>query len=425
MEIVEKRDENLTKPCTVHRIFSMTIASMAFILFQSINPGVSAQVYYDLKDLEVLERDKNFEEFLLHVNDIRPSERGKHWREMLQSMAMGLVDYKIKTRDFSLATYRQIENLGRSSAMNKDEFFQLKRSLYAKKYFTECFKRISLINDTPKKESEKNLCETELSSFWYFSKKDPDLGLEMASILESNQSSLKVWPFYERAVKDSIADFYCKKPVIQSAVMNRLYEESFSPEFDGNYKRLVERTIPDICFDELVAPLKETLTSIKSNGLNKEMALNVLEAKGKLTNDEKDLFAILFLLDGPVVGDKMNLAWKKIEALSENFPKRQKLMAQIEKLSLIPDKIFKDPTLPRHKAIINLFAKNFPEYLNYYGATCIKYITHSSEEPLNVSSSYQCIEFLKAAQANLKEDKGQSTPWISDSVERQYSGLKK
>ncbi|RPJ79307.1 MAG: hypothetical protein EHM20_01770, partial [Alphaproteobacteria bacterium] len=80
----------------------MTISSVAFLFFQSINLGHSAEVYYDLKDLEVLEREKNFEEFLLHVNDIRPSERGKHWKEMFQGMAMGMVDYKIKTRDFSL-----------------------------------------------------------------------------------------------------------------------------------------------------------------------------------------------------------------------------------------------------------------------------------------------------------------------------------
>lgn len=386
---------------------------------------MSAQVFYDLKDLEVLEREKNFEEFLLHVNDIRPSERGRHWKEMFQNMAMGLVDYKIKTHDLSLETFRQIEQIGRSSAMNNDEFFQLKRSIFAKKYFSECFRKASLVIESKKLEEEKNLCVTELSSFWFFSKKDPDMGLDLAAILESNKSDLLRWPFYEKAVKDSIANFYCKKPAVQQAIMNKLSEETYNPEFNGNYKTLVNRIVPEICFNEMILPLKETLRSIKSNGLEKEMALNILDAKGNLSQDELDLFAVLFLLDGPVVGDKMNIAWKKVEALSENYPKRQKLLAQIEKLALIPDKIFKDPNLPRHKAIINLFAKNFPEYLNYYGSTCIKYISNSGTEQLNVSSSYQCNEFLKAAQAVKKEDKGQSTPWVSDSVESQYSGLRK
>jgi hypothetical protein len=173
------------------------------------------------------------------------------------------------------------------------------------------------------------------------------------------------------------------------------------------------------------SPLKNMLSSPKSNGLEKEMAMNLLEAKSKLTSEELDLYAILFLLDGPVVGEKMNLAWKKVENLGENFTKRQKILGLIEKLPIIPDKIFKDPNLPRHKAIINLFAKNFPEYLNYYGSTCIKFISNSGDGLLNVSSSFQCNEFLKAAGAVTKEEKGLSGPWVSDSVQRQYSGLKK
>lgn len=415
----------MTKPFAVHRIFIMDKTTLFLILFNSINNAFAAQVYYDIKDLEVLEREKNFEEFLLHVNDIRPSERDRHWKEMFQSMSMGLVDYKIKTKDFSQNAYRQIEQIGRSSAMRNDEFFQLKRSIYAKKYFTECFKKASLITETVKKDQEKNLCETEISSFWYFSKKDPDLGIDLAAILESNESSVKLWSFYSPAIKDSIANFYCQKPEVQRAVIKKLYEESSNSEFDGNYKSMVDRVISPKCFNEIAGLLKDSLASTKTNGLDKEMALNILEAKGKLTKDELDLYAILYLLDGPVVGDKMNIAWNKVEALGENFQKRQKLLDEIKKLPLIPDKIFKDPNLPRHKAIINLFARNFPEYLNYYGSTCVKYISNSSETPLNVTSSYQCSEFLKAAKATRSEKSTLSPAWISDSVESQYSALKK
>lgn len=396
---------------------------LAFCLY-SINSTFAGQSLYDLKDLEVLERDKNFEEFLLHVNDIRPSERDKHWREMYQTMAMGLIDYKIKTKDFSNAAFLQIEQISRNSALSKDEFFQLKRSIYVKKYFTECFKRTELESVAEKKSTEKNTCESELNSFWYFSKKDADTGLDLAVILETNGSTLNRWPFYMPAVKDSIANFYCQKPNVQSAVMKKIYEETYNSDFDGHYKPLVERLVSDKCFDELITPLKATLTSINSSGLDKEMAMNLLEAKAKLTNEEKDLYAILYLLDGPVVGDKMNIAWKKVEALNDSFHKRQQLMSEIKKLSIIPDKIFKDPTLPRHKAIINLFAKNFPEYLDYYGSACVKFLKNESDSTLNVSSSFQCSEFLKAAEATRSEKSSVSSPWISDIVHSQYSSLK-
>lgn len=400
------------------------MSPLFLFLAHSINSAFGA-ASYNLKDLEVLEREKNFEEFLAHVNDIRPSERDKHWREMYQSMAMGLVDYKIKTKDFTQASFRQIEQIGRSSALSQDEFFQLKRSIYVKKYLAECFKKTELIADAEKKGQGKNSCESDLSSFWYFSKKESDNGLDLALILDNAGSTVNRWPYYSPAVKDSIAQFYCQKPHVQTAVLKKLYEESFSTEFDGNYKILIERLISDKCFEEMATPLKNTLSSINSSGLDKEMAMNLLEAKGKLSAEEKDLYAILYLLDGPVVGDKMNIAWKKVEALSESFAKREKILNAIKQLPVIPDKIFKDPNLPRHKAIINLFARNFPEYLDYYGASCVKFLNHTSDTPLNVSSSFQCNEFLKAAEANRKQNSVQNPAWISDSVRTQYSAIKR
>jgi len=402
----------------------MVKSSLFIFVFHSINSALGASSY-NLKDLEVLEREKNFEEFLLHVNDIRPSERDKHWREMLQSMAMGLIDFKIKTKDFTPASFKQIEQIGRSSALSKDEFFQLKRSIYAKKYFTECFKRTDLTVEAEKKAKEVTSCEADLNSFWYFSKKDADTGLDLATILESAGSSLSKWPFYSPAVKDSIAQFYCQRSSVQTAVLKKIYDESYSSDFDGNYKTLIDRLVSDKCFDELSAPLKNTLSSINSSGLDKEMAMNLLEAKGKLTAEEKDLYAVLYLLDGPVVGDKMNIAWKKIEGLSESFAKREKLLLEIKKLTVIPDKIFKDPSLPRHKAIINLFARHFPEYLDYYGSTCVKFLSNKGQELLNVNSSVHCHEFLKAANADKEQVSGQNLPWISDSIRTQYSALKR
>lgn len=403
----------------------MSYVALWSLFFTLLKASTGPQVTYDLKDLEVLEKEKNFEEFLLHVNDIRPSERDRHWKEMLQGMAMGLIDYKIKTRDYSLSTYRQIEQIGRSSALGNDEFFQLKRSLYAKKYFGECLKKAALVEDTRKKEQDNEQCVSELHSFWYFSKKNADLGLELAAILEESGNGQKLWSFYAPAVKDKIAELYCQKPLVQKAVMSKLYEESFDGEFAGNFKNLIDKYLSPQCFKEMIAPLRESLSSTKSTGLDKEMALNILEAKNLLNEEELDLYAIVYLLDGPVVGDKMNIAWKKLEALGENFPKRQKLLAKIEKLPLIPDKIFKDPGMPRNKAIINLFAKHFPEYLNYYGQTCVKFLNHSGDSTLNVTSSFQCTEFLKAAGALKKSNPTPSIQWISDSVERQYSGLKK
>ena len=340
---------------------------------------------------------------------------------MYQSMAMEMIDYKLRTKDFSIQTFKKVEALGRSSALSNDEFYQLKRSIYAKSFLKECYSQ-ALQNTTDKKASGIKTCDNELSSFWYFSRKDPDIGLELAKIIEKSQSSLKVWPFYQRAINDTVASLYCEKPDIQRAVISKLTEESFDKDFDGNYKNLINRFVTEKCFVKLVAPLRLALKSTITNGLEKEMAMNLLSAKGLLTKEEEDLSAVLFLMDGPVVGDKMNLAWKKVEDLGEQYQKRIKILSQIKELPLIPDKIFKDPNLPRNKAIINLFAKNFPEYLNFYGESCVKYLENSSETAGNIASSVQCHEFLTAAKNVKKND---DADWVSDSVQRQYSSLRK
>lgn len=378
-------------------------------------------VIYDLKDLAALERDKNFEEFLLHVNDIRPSERLKLWKDMYQSMAMEMIDYKLKTKDFSMTTFKRIEEVGRSPAMSNDEFFQLKRSLYAKKFFSECYAQASERSTSLKAQGFKT-CDNELNSFWYFSKKDADIGLELARLIEKYPSTLNTWPFYQTAINDSVAPIYCEKPDIQRALIAKLTKESFEADFNDNYKALIKRVMPEKCFAKLVPSLRLALRSSVTNGLDKEMAMNLLEASGNLTPGEEELYAVIYLLDGPVVGDKMNLAWKKVENLSEKYSKRLSLLEQIKALPLLPDKIFKDPNLPRHKAIISLFAKNFPEYLNYYGERCLSYLENKSEVPLNISSSFQCHEFLKTASGLKKSEK---TDWVSDSISTKYSSLRK
>ncbi|MEA9356513.1 hypothetical protein SHI21_09875 [Bacteriovorax sp. PP10] len=396
----------------------MTLGSL--LVYHSLTI-LNAANLYTLKDLQVLEQEKNFEEFLMHVNDIRPSERQKLWKDMYQSMAMELVDYKTRTKDFSMEAFKQIEDIGRSSALFNDEFFQLKRSIYAKKFFSECYNQASEKKDAQKIAGVKT-CDSELNSFWYFSKKDADVGLEFAKLIERYPSTLSSWPFYQRAINDSIANLYCEKPDIQRAVIKKLTQESFEADFDGNYKNLIKRFVPEKCFGKIIPSLRLGLQSTVTNGLEKEMAMNLLSASGKLTKEEEDLYAVLYMLDGPVVGDKMNLAWKKIEDLSTQYTKRIKILAQIKALPLIPDKIFKDASLPRNKAIINLFAKNFPEYLNFYGESCVKYLENKDEFTGNIASSLQCNEFLRTA-SDLK--KSENTEWVSDSVQRSYSGLRK
>jgi hypothetical protein len=214
-----------------------------------------------------------------------------------------------------------------------------------------------------------------------------------------------------------MAPLYCTKPNIQKAIIQKIKLETYNEDFNDNYKVLLDKYIPNKCFDKLVDTLREALISVNTQGDDKELALNLLEAKKLLTPTEQDLYSVLFLLDGPVVGDKMNLAWKRVEAFGDIYSRREKILFEIKKLDLIPDAIFKDPNLPRHKAIINLFAKNFPEFLNYYGKSCLDFINNKNADASNLSSTFQCHQFLKTAKDN--------SLWLTDSIQSQYSAIKK
>jgi hypothetical protein len=325
---------------------------------------------------------------------------------MYQTMSIGLIDFKLKTKDLTRKSFTQIENIGKSPALLNDEYYQLKRAQYAKKYLTECFKKIE----------EKTNCENELTSFWFFSNKESDIGLDLVSILDAHNSALNRWPFYKVAINSPVAPLYCSRPEIQKFIIQKIHLETYKENFDGNYKNILEKTVPDNCFVKMTENLRAALLAPGVNGNDRDLAMNLLEAKKLLTPSEQDLYSVLFLLDGPVVGDKMNIAWKKIETLAENYPKRQKILDMIKALDTIPDAIFKEPNMPRHKAIINLFANNFPEFLNFYGKSCLDFINHKNSNP-NISSSVQCNQFLQTAKDN--------SQWLSDSIQSQYSAIKK
>lgn len=396
-----------------------TLILLATVLLTA--PALNAQTpAYSLKDLEALEKEKNYDEFLRHAMDIRPSERLKLWKDMYQSMSMEMIDTMIRERDYTFENFKRVEDLGRSSLLYNDEIYQLKRSVFAKNFFAECYKHSS----DPMLSSTKytfKTCDKELLGFWNNSKRDPDIGLEIAGLIEKYPSTLPTWPFFERAISDKkVAPIYCDRPLVQKAIIKKLIEESFSPNFTGDYKKLTERIVPETCFAKLAPTFKEMTSSPLTNGLEKEMAMNILESKGKLSDSDKDLLAIIYLLDGPVVGDKMNVSWATVEKLGENFGKRRDLLEKMKSLPTMPDKIFRDPELPRHKAIINLFAKQFPEYLNYYAGKCVDMMDTKKEIPSNIASGFHCNQFLKTAQ-----ETKEGPQWISDSVQTRYSALKK
>ena len=365
---------------------------------------------YSMDDFIVLSNERNFKEFLEHVNDVRPSERSNRWKTMYKQMVIDMINYKSTTNDYKKESFQLIENHARSSALFKDEALQIKRNDYVKKYLKTCFSAL---------EKNSSSCLSDLQSYWFFSNKDPDMALHLANLIETHSTGTNAWSYYAVAIKDAGNNYYCNRPEVQKAIFDKINADTFSSGFDNNYKKLITSNIPMECFNKLTTRLREMVRSTDANGLSKELALNLMTETKLLKENESELYATIYLSDGPVVGDRMNISWKIIENLGRNFSQRQKVLEEVKKLSVIPDYTFKHPKNLRNKAIINLFHQNFPELLNYYGESCLNYITHSKDSNI---SSYQCKEFLAEA-SDLKNK--EKIDWINDKISTQYSATKK
>lgn len=388
------------------------IVTLAYLL----NVPVWAGELYTLEDLKALQTQKNFNEFLEHVNDIRPSQRLENWQSMYRTMLLDLIDYKIKLDSYDKESFKSIEAHASKSNFKGDERLQLKRNLYAKNYFNKCYK-----NKTDDKQIAS--CDDELKKFWTFSNNDSDLGLEFAKMIQQNRSKLDSWEFVGSSLSDKDYSFYCNNPEIQQQVLNRFTSLSFQDGFDNNYKKLISSNVSNECFLKMKDFLKAKLLASSTASIDRELALNLLSSQKMLSELEEDVFAVLYLSDGPVVGDKMNLAWKRVEALGLNQTKRQGVLKIIQGLPQIADHTLKNPENQRNKAIINLLATHFPEFLNHYAKECLSYISFTADEKTQVRNR-QCQNFLEVANSQ-KKSTSLSPDWVSDVIKIQYSGLKK
>lgn len=391
-------------------IFNRQLLIFSLLCSVATPKSYSQVIKYNLADLEALEKEKNYNEFFNHAFDIRPSERQKLWKKMYQNMAILFIDEKLKAKDFAKDNFKQIENFSKLSFLLQDEVFQFKRNQFNLHYIKNCYQSTAT----------KAICDMELENYWENSNQDPDIAFDLIDWLKDKNSNIDTWKFVNVIIKDQIAPIYCKKNNIINSIIKKISEQSFNQNFDGNYGKIAKNLIPENCLKELSPIFKSILSSNESNGLEKEIAYSILDSRQEIDLTDKDFYLSLYLFSGPVVGEKMNLAWKLVEVLSENAERRNKVIEKFKTLDNIPDKLFYDPLNSRNKAIIAHFSKNFPEVLNLYGDECLNLIKGSNTP--KVSSYLNCNQFLQTA-IKIKGEKKEQ--WINDSISTQYSSLKK
>lgn len=358
---------------------------------------------YSIKDLEQLRETKNYTEFLNHAHDIRPSSRDKYWKEMLQTMAIGQLDFLLEKRIFNQKSFKLIEKAALWPALIEDEFFQIKRNRFAEFYLESCFEKMS----------NKDSCKEDLLNFWNSSNQNPDLAMSLVNLLKSFTNQKEYWGFYQKVTKSKSQEFYCPKHAVRKSILNHLRKNLTNINEAKYVRSFITKNIGETCWQSILPDLKSLLFN-KSFTL-RSFAYKALSSKEALTQEEQDSFLAFYILTNPIKGDTFNLAWSLIEKVGENYSRRMKLFKILKNIDPLPGEIFSNLDIQKREAVIALFAENFPEYIDYYAKTCVNFLKGVGSYPRGNPTLY-CNELYSASKKKR---------WISQPLKIQYSSIKK
>lgn len=381
-------------------ILKFTYAILLIFVLSKLTFSATA-LPYSITDLETLEQEKNYEEFLVHARDIRPSKRQKHWKEMVYTMGVGYIEQKTKFKSFNKKEFNFIEKISLWPSLKNDEFFAIKRQSFSLRYFNNCFRL----------DQNKAECNTQLQSFWYSSRQSPDLAIELQKLLKKYAPDQDTWKFTQIIIKSKISSFYCTKTSAQKRIFihlsKALKSNSISP------KDVINKTMNNACWNKLVPNLKSSLLS-RDQSIS-TLSYKMLKSKKSIAEKTEDLFLTHFVLTRPFNGDIFNKAWTTIYKIGQSYKRRNNLIKSLKSMDPLPGKIFSHPDLKKRKTIIRFLTQNIPEYIDFYAISCVNYLKGIGEFPTG-NPTMECPELFKTSKG---------TKWVKQKVQVMYSGIKK
>ncbi len=273
--------------------------------------------------------------------------------------------------------------------MHVSEIFQFRRNQYVLVYLQA--------NPEARKEALTALWNTtpqEMGS-------SVELGTKFAELLQTSENpppDAALWPYIKRATAGKFAPIYCMRSSVRQ--ISLAYLLSMAPKLgEGPEARAkIEKEISSDCLKAMGQELRDLMNS--GDKSRRELAFLLLDSRGELSPEERELYLVEFLLRGPVVGEVFNQAWNLLKALGQDFKHRQALLGKLASQSYLPDALFAAADSKKRDILLELFAKNFPEYLAHYARTCLDYYKGLKEFPEG-NPTMHCKE-LKAATKGTK-----------------------
>lgn len=326
---------------------------LPFLICLNVQAGL-----YDIKDLEVLESNKAYKEFLDHALDVRPSQRGKNWTEMVGNMAIGFIKTKLSQKSFTKENFKFIEELSRWPSLKKDDYFLHKRRDFGLSYLENCMGKS---------------CKRELMSFWYgTSRQDGDTAKKLALILKQVDPKASLIPFLRVIGHDDYSLYHCKKPWVQQEIFS-IVTEPLRMQKSEKLKSTLDQLVGPECWKSLRAVIHQAL--IQGPGLKQDYAFSLLKIRNDLSQEWEDFYYVSYFLGSPTPGKVFNQSWNRIKELGQNYSRRMRAMKKLKGLDPLPGRLFSLVDNGKKHTLIKYLKKNFPEYIGHYSKTCLSYLS--------------------------------------------------
>ncbi len=337
-----------------------------FLAFQALGSQ-----RYSLADLEVLSKDKASKEFLDHAMDILPSKRTKHWRSLVQDNSEKWIDKLLFQKKITYAHFQYIESLADWPALKRHEFFLQKRRFFLKSYLLK----------GPGTLAQK--IRIAMQAFYSTSS-----GLQKSSL------ALMIYHLYHQQLS------YTQKSTLMTTSLSLtsqsfLCQQKLLAPFIFEFLRENQQKKSTLLSKDCWKLFKKNLTQGMSSSKHtiRETSYHWLTKNKMISSEDIDIYLSLFLIHGPVIGETFNRAWRRLSILGQDYERRKKVINRLQKLDPLPDGLLTGHDQKKKKTVLAHFAKNFPEYWDYYAQSCIDYY-QGKEKFKNGNPTLYCKELF-------------------------------
>lgn len=238
----------------------------------SVAPMIaSADDKYTMEDLRALAENDGWGELLEHVEDIRPRDRKKEWRSMLEKAAIGQLGIleSQKKRYEGLAASEQI--LTRFTVLKKSKPYMKKRAEVGLIAFKECFSN----------RYGANRCASDLMDFIKVDPKNTDLAFSAGKVVTGDAG--KLWQagpeFFVLAMTDKKnRKRWCKDGDVGYSTLATF---GGPPKYDS--VKAASAIAFDHCYPQMKVKLEEKLNEEASGYTGYNLCKGLTKRKHKLS----------------------------------------------------------------------------------------------------------------------------------------------